>query len=310
MEAALVTGAAGFIGSHLTESLLDDGVRVIGVDNLQTGREANLASFRDHSAFTFAQADIRDAARMHDLATGVDCVFHHAAIASVPKSIHDPVETTRTNCLGTTVVLEAARRTGVDRVVVASSAAVYGEPESLPMTESMPVAPASPYALSKYYTERLAVQYTDLIGLDTVALRYFNVFGPRQDPESEYAAVIPAFITRMLDGKPPVVYGDGEQSRDFVHVDNVVHANRRAATYSGAGEVFNIASGQRVSINELVDTLNGLLDTTYNPVYEAPRPGEIRHATADTTNARARLEFAPTVDFETGLRDTIDHYHD
>lgn len=305
MTRALVTGVAGFIGSHLAEALLEAGYAVRGIDNFSTGRRRNLAPLRSRDDFSFREGDVRDAETVASLVTGVDYVFHQAAIASVPRSVEDPVAAIDVNCTGTATVLDAARQAAVDAVVVASSAAVYGTDERVPKVETMRVDPESPYALSKYATETLAVQASDLYDVDAVALRYFNVFGSRQDPEGDYAAVVPTFADRMLEGDRPVVYGDGEQSRDFIHVDDVVRANRLAAERDVSGDVFNVGRGVGVTVNDLVDVLNDQLGTALDPVYEPPRPGDVRRSRADITKARDRLGFEPEVSFEDGLDRTL-----
>lgn len=305
MTTALVTGVAGFIGSHLAETLLERGYTVRGVDNLSTGRQANMAAFRENPSFTFHERDMRSLDATTDLVDGVDYVFHQAAVASVPKSVRNPVTTTEVNCTGTARLFDAARNEDVESVVVASSSAVYGSGGELPKVESMHESPESPYALSKYYTEKLAVQCSELYGIDTVALRYFNVFGPRQDPEGEYAAVIPKFISLMLEGKRPVIYGDGQQSRDFVYIDDVVEANIRAASSDATGLVANVASGQATTINELVEGINTLLGTSIEPRYGEPRPGDVRHSVADVDRAREQFGFDPQTGFSDGLDRTI-----
>lgn len=310
MPTALVTGVAGFIGSTLATTLLDRGYTVYGVDNFATGREQNLDSIRDAGKFTFHEADIRDADAMATAIDGVDYVFHQAAAASVPRSVEDPVTTTDINCTGTATVIDAARNADVDTVVVASSSAVYGSTDQLPKVESMEPQPESPYALSKYYTEMLTLQASDLYDIDTVALRYFNVFGPRQDPTGDYAAVIPKFISLMLDGTRPVIYGDGEQSRDFVFVDDAIQANILAAEGDITGEAFNIGCGGRVSVNEVVDTLSDLLGTDIDPIYDNPRAGDIRHSYADISKAKDLLGYEPAVSFEEGLTKTIPYYQE
>ena len=253
MPTALVTGAAGFVGSNLVEALADRGYAVRGVDNFETGRRSNLEPLDSLPEFSFHEADIRDGEAMADLMDGVDYLFHQAAVASVPRSVEDPVTTTDANCTGTATVLDAARRAGVEAAVVASSSSVYGSSEELPKVESMPATPESPYALSKYFTEELALEFSEFYDIDTVALRYFNVFGPRQDPEGQYAAVIPKFVSLMLDGDRPVVFGDGHQSRDFTYIDNAVRANVLAAEGDVTGEAFNVGTGGRVTVNELVE---------------------------------------------------------
>ncbi|PSP60664.1 GDP-mannose 4,6-dehydratase, partial [Halobacteriales archaeon QH_7_66_37] len=250
MTTALVTGVAGFIGSSLVDALLDRGYQVRGIDNFATGRRGNLDRLEGHGDFSFSELDIRNQDGVREVVNGVDYVFHQAAVPSVPRSVDDPVTSTDANCTGTATVFDAAREEGVDTVVVASSSSVYGSNEELPKVETMRPSPESPYALSKYYTEQLAVQCSDLYDIDTVALRYFNVFGPYQDPQGEYAAVIPKFIRLMLDGERPVIYGDGEQSRDFTFIENVIQANVRAAEGDVSGEVFNVGCGGRVTVNE------------------------------------------------------------
>ncbi|MDB2245713.1 SDR family oxidoreductase [Halorubrum ezzemoulense] len=308
MPTALVTGVAGFIGSNLADALLSRGYDVRGVDNFATGREQNLETLRDATRFSFQEVDIRDAEAMTDTTEGVDYVFHQAAVPSVPRSVDDPVTTTDANCTGTATVIDAARNADVDTVVVASSSSVYGTTEQLPKVESMAEQPESPYALSKYYTEKLALQASDLYDIDTAALRYFNIFGPRQDPNGDYAAVIPKFISLLLDGEQPVIYGDGEQSRDFTFIDNAVQANILAAESDVSGEAFNVGCGGRVTVNELVETLNDLLGRDINPIYDDPRPGDIRHSHADISKAENLLGYDPSVDFEAGLEQTIPYY--
>jgi nucleoside-diphosphate-sugar epimerase len=308
MPTALVTGVAGFVGSNLADALLERGYTVRGIDNFETGRQQNLDSLEDHTDVSFVEGDIRDADTVAELTDGVDHVFHQAAVPSVPRSVEDPVTTTDGNCTGTATVLDEARHADVDTVVVASSSSVYGSSEELPKVETMPETPESPYALSKYYTEKLALQCSDFYDIDTVALRYFNIFGPRQDPQGEYAAVIPKFVNLMLDGERPVIFGDGEQSRDFTYIDNAVQANILAAEGDVTGEAFNVACGGRVTINELVDRLNELLETDIDPIYDDPRPGDVPHSMADISKAEELLGYEPDVDFEEGLRQTIDFY--
>jgi nucleoside-diphosphate-sugar epimerase len=245
---------------------------------------------------------------MADVTEGVDYVFHQAAVPSVPRSVEDPVTTTDANCTGTATIIDAACKANVDTVVVASSSSIYGSTEQLPKVESMTEQPESPYALSKHYTEKLALQASDLYDIDTAALRYFNIYGPRQDPNGDYAAVIPKFISLMLDGERPVIYGDGEQSRDFTFIDNAIQANIRAAESDVTGEAFNVGCGGRVTVNELVDDLNDLLDTDIDPIYDDPRPGDVRHSHADISKARELLGYEPDVGFSEGLEQTIPYY--
>ena len=308
MPTALVTGVAGFIGSSLADALLDRGYTVRGLDNFSTGRTQNVDRLVDRGDFTFTEGDVRDEVQLQEVLDGIDYVFHQAAVPSVPRSVEDPVTTTDANCTGTAAVLNASRNAGVDTVVVASSSSVYGSSEELPKVESMTPNPESPYALSKYYTEQLAMQASDFYDSDTVALRYFNVFGPRQDPNGEYAAVIPKFIKLMLDGERPVIYGDGEQSRDFTYIDNVVRANVLAAEGDATGVAVNVACGDRITVNELVSRINDILGTEIQPVHDDPRPGDVRHSMADLDLARETLGYEPVVGFREGLERTVEWF--
>jgi nucleoside-diphosphate-sugar epimerase len=307
MPTALVTGVAGFVGSNLADALLNRGYTVRGIDNFATGRESNLDPLRDQAEFSFSEIDIRDADRVAERMGGVDYLFHQAAVPSVPRSVDDPVTSTDANCTGTATVLNEARNASVDTAVVASSSSIYGSSERLPKVETMPEKPESPYALSKHYTEKLALQFSDLYDIDTVALRYFNIFGPRQDPAGAYAAVIPKFIDLMLDGKQPVIYGDGKQSRDFTYVENAIEANVLAAEGDVTGEAFNVGTGGRVTVNELVESLNDQLGTEIEPIYDDPRPGDVPHSHADISKARELLGYEPVVSFDDGLERTINH---
>lgn len=307
-SSALVTGAAGFIGSHLVDRLLEEGATVRGLDNLETGRKANIEHVVGHDRFEFVDGDLRDADTVESVMDGVDYVFHQGAVPSVPRSVDDPLLTTEANCVGTTNLLNSARDEGVEKVVVASSSSVYGSSDKLPKHEDMPLNPESPYALSKYWTEQLAVQFAKLYGLETVALRYFNVFGPRQDPTSDYAAVIPKFISLMLDGRRPPIYGDGQQSRDFTYVANVVQANLDAATSQVSGTVLNIACGERTTVNALVDQLNEIIGTKLEPRYTDPRPGDVKHSLADITRGNELIGYSPTVNFDVGLNRTVEWF--
>jgi len=308
MPTALVTGVAGFIGSHLAAELINRGYTVRGIDNLETGERQNLDSLHNHAAFSFHEGDIRNTDLIADLADGVNSLFHQAAMASVPESINNPSKTTKINCTGTAAVLDTARRADIDSVVVASSSAVYGSNVEIPIKESAPTNPESPYALSKWYTEQLACQYSDLYGINTVALRYFNVFGPRQDPNGEYAAVIPKFIQLLINDDTPIIYGDGEQSRDFVAIADAIQANILAAETDITGEVFNVGSGTCVTINELVSLLTDLFDVNIDPVYASPRPGDVRHSQADISKAKELLGYEPSVGLRQGLNKTIEYY--
>jgi nucleoside-diphosphate-sugar epimerase len=306
MPTALVTGVAGFIGSSLARALLERGYQVRGIDNFATGSQENISPMKQSSGFAFSEVDIRDQSDLINVIEGVDYVFHQAAVPSVPRSIDDPVVSTDANCTGTATVLHGAQKVGVDTVVVASSSSIYGATEKLPKVESMVERPESPYALSKYYTEKLAVQFSDLYDIDTVALRYFNIFGPNQDPDGEYAAVIPKFVDLMLRGEQPVIYGDGKQSRDFTYIENAIEANVLAAEGDITGEAFNVGTGGRVTINELVERINEQLGTAIDPIYDDPRPGDVRHSHADISKARELLDYEPVVTFDDGLEQTVE----
>ncbi len=296
----LITGGAGFIGSHLATRLVHDGQRVRVIDNLASGSIRNLAPILDD--IEFIDGDIRDPATLRQAMRGVEVVFHEAAEPSVPRSIADPASTFAINVDGTLNVLAAARDLDCRRVVFATTCAIYGDAPELPKVESLPPAPLSPYAMSKLTGEHLCAMYTRLYGLETVGLRYFNVFGPRQDPSSAYAAAIPKFLEAMRAGRRPRVFGDGEQSRDFVAVDDVVRANLLAAHIDGVGgEVFNIASGRSVTINQALATLGEVTGLDATPEYLPARPGDILHSLADVSLARAGLGF----EAQTGFRDGI-----
>jgi UDP-glucose 4-epimerase len=304
---ALVTGGAGFIGSHLCDGLLEAGWQVRVLDDFSTGREANLAHLAER--LTLVRGDLRDAALLDRLLPGVEVVFHEGAVASVPRSVAEPERTHDVNLTGTLRVLEGARRAGVRRVVFASSSSAYGDTPELPKVETMAPCPLSPYALQKYGAERYCQLYHRLYGLETVALRYFNIYGPRQDPRSEYAAVIPRFARACLAGEAPTVYGDGEQTRDFTFVADAVAANLRAADAPrAAGEVINVAGGRRVSLNELLRVIRELTGTRAPARYQAARPGDVRDSLADLSRARELLGYEPQVDLRTGLARTIEHF--
>ncbi|HHV77980.1 MAG TPA: SDR family oxidoreductase [Syntrophothermus lipocalidus] len=308
-ELYLVTGGAGFIGSHLVEELIKRGERVRVIDNLSTGRKENIEPFL--SEIEFIEGDIRDLGLVRKVMVGVDYVLHQAAVPSVPRSVRDPLATNSANVDGTLNVLIAARDAGVKRVVYASSSSVYGDTPVLPKHEGMKPEPRSPYAVSKLAGEFYCQVFYHVYGLETVALRYFNVFGPRQDPKSEYAAVVPKFITALLHGEPPVIFGDGEQSRDFTYVSNVVEANLLAAKAEQvAGEVFNIACGERITINELARLLIEIIGVScyLQPKYAPPRPGDVRHSLADVSKARELLGYKVKVDIREGLERTVEWY--
>jgi nucleoside-diphosphate-sugar epimerase len=307
-ETYLVTGGAGFIGSHIVETLVKAGEEVRVIDNFATGRPSNIAPFRDQ--ISFYEVDITDRAALDDPFDGVDYVLHEAAIPSVPRSVDDPLGTHNANVNGTLNVLEAARQAGVKRVVYAASSSAYGEIAGEFKQEDMKPGPLSPYAAAKLTGEYYCQAYFHVFGLETVALRYFNVFGPRQDPTSQYAAVIPLFITSILDGKPPTVHGDGLQSRDFTFVQNVVQGNLLAckAPAAAAGQVINLACGDSTTLMSLIDQINDILGTDVAPVHTPPRPGDIKHSKADITKARELLAYEPAVSFNEGLARTIEHY--
>lgn len=305
MVDVLVTGAAGFIGANLALSLVEHGTEVRGFDNFETGHRDNLTELCAHPKFEFVEGDIRDPDDVEQAIRGVTVIYHQAAVPSVPRSVDDPRLSTEANCVGTANLIAAARDHDVETLVSASSSSVYGSSEELPKHESMPPRPESPYALSKYFTEQLTVQASALYGIQAVALRYFNVFGPRQDPRGPYAAVIPKFINTMLAGERPVIYGDGEQSRDFTYIDNVVAANIAAAQSDVSGEVFNIACGDRTTVNELVGDINEILDVTIDPVYADPRPGDVRHSHADISKASEQIGYEPAIPYRDGLERTI-----
>lgn len=304
MRKVLVTGGAGFIGSHLVEALYRKGDKVIVIDNLSTGKIENIFPFLND--IEFIKGDVNDIEVLVELMKGVDVVFHQAAIGSVPRSIEEPMDTHFNNSSGTLSVLIAAQKSGVKRVIYAASSSAYGDTPTLPKRENMNRLPKSPYAVSKVAGEFYCDVFSQVYGLETVALRYFNVFGPRQDPQSEYAAVIPKFIKLMIAGESPTIYGDGETSRDFTPVQNVVHANLLASIAENvSGEIFNVALGSKVTLNELVMRLNDLLYTSLNPEYEAERIGDVKHSFADISSAREKLGYSPIMTFDEGLEETV-----
>ena len=305
----LVTGGGGFIGSHLVERLVRDGHRVRVIDNFTTGHRRNLSSVIDD--VDLVEGDLQSYERAHAAVRGCEIVFHEAAMPSVPRSVQDPLTSNAANVIGTLNVLLAARDSGVRRVVFASSSSVYGSVPDLPKREDLPALPISPYAVAKLAGEGYCRSFTEVYGLETVALRYFNVFGARQDPLSQYAAVIPNFITGALRGEPPTIFGDGEQSRDFTYIDNVVEGNILAMSARGiAGRAYNVACGDRISLNQLVAAIGRVLGRSIEPRYEAPRPGDVKHSMADTTRARDDFGYEVVVPFEEGLTRTVRHYTD
>jgi len=304
MAASLVTGGAGFIGSHIVEELVRRGHRVRVLDDFSTGRRENLDSVRD--AVEILEGDVRDLETCRRAAAGVDFLFHEAARISVPQSVEDPFRNDSVNVGGTLNVLWAAKEVGAKRLVFASSTSVYGDNPELPKRETMSGVPLSPYALSKWIGERYCQSFSRIYGIPAVALRYFNVFGPRQDPRSPYAAAVPVFIRRVLAGQPPVIFGDGEQTRDFVYVEDVVQANLLAAETPGvSGEVFNVAAGESLSIGTLARMIAEILGRPLDPVHAPERAGDIRHSAADIGKIGAALGFRPFFSFRTGLERTI-----
>ncbi|MBM4000879.1 MAG: SDR family oxidoreductase [Planctomycetes bacterium] len=309
MTRYLVTGGAGFIGSHIAEGLVRRGDRVRILDDLSTGKLDNIAAFRD--AVEFVECGVLDPRGVRSAMEGVDCVFHQAALASVPLSVECPLDSHAACATGTLAVLDAARRSGVRRVVYASSSSLYGDQPNSAKRETDLPAPLSPYGAAKLSGEYYCRAAYHTYGLETVCLRYFNVFGPRQDPGSPYSAVIPLFLTAMLGGRQPVIYGDGKQSRDFTFVGNVVEGNLRAAsTADAAGRSFNIANGRATDLLTLVANLNELLGLDIQPQFAPPRVGDIRDSMADITLARRVLEYEPRYDFREGLERSIPYYRE
>jgi UDP-glucose 4-epimerase len=307
MRQFLVTGGAGFIGSHIAEALVARGDRVRVLDNLSTGNLANLASIR--SKVEFIEGDVSDRSAVARAVKGVECVYHQAALASVPRSVESPLDTNLACVTGTLTVLDEARKAGVRRLVYAGSSSVYGDQPTSSKRESDLPAPISPYGAAKLAGELYCQAFTATYGFETVTIRYFNVFGPRQDPSSPYSAVIPLFITALLAGRQPTVYGDGGQSRDFTFISNVVHGNLLAADAPGVGgKVFNVANGRSTTLVELLDALRRLLGVSTAQVHAPPRVGDVRESLADISRARAELGYEPQVGFEEGLRRSIDYY--
>jgi nucleoside-diphosphate-sugar epimerase len=309
MAKYLVTGGAGFIGSHISEELVKRGHVVRVLDNFLTGKKENIASLLDK--IEFIEGDIKDFETCQHALEGVDFVLHQAALPSVPRSIKDPLTTNENNIRGTLNVLLASREAKVKKVVIASSSSVYGDDTHLPKIEGRQGNPLSPYALSKLVGEHYCRIFSQIYGLPTVFLRYFNIFGPRQDPFSQYAAVIPNFITKMLKGEKPIIFGDGEQSRDFTFVSNVVEANILASKAQDvSGEAFNIACGERTTVNSLVNTINEVLNKNIDPVHDEPRPGDVKNSYAEISKARKMLKYEPLVPFNEGLKKTINWYQE
>jgi nucleoside-diphosphate-sugar epimerase len=306
MATYLVTGGAGFIGSHLTEELVRRGHTVRVADSLITGKKKNLEHI---PGVDFREGDLADPAFATDVVQGCDYVLHQAAIPSVPRSVKDPVTSNRANVDGTLNVLVAARDAAVKRLVFAGSSSAYGDTPTLPKHEGMPTNPLSPYALQKVIGEQYLQMFTRLYGLETVSIRYFNVFGPRQDPTSPYSGVISVFATALLENRSPRIYGDGEQTRDFTYIANVVDGVLRACDAPGvSGEIINVATSGRISLNELFRAMRKIVGATVEPTYADARPGDVRDSQADITKAKRLLGYAPTVSFEEGLKRTIEWY--
>jgi UDP-glucose 4-epimerase len=309
MAVYLITGIGGFIGSSLARELLKRGERVRGVDNFSTGKRENLADIVGQ--VDFHEADIVDVDSMKSACAGADYVLHQAAIPSVPKSVLDPIGSNRANVDGTVSVLVAARDAKVKRVIYAASSSAYGDTPTLPKHETMAPDPISPYAVAKLASEHYMISFYRCYGLETVALRYFNVFGPRQDPSSPYSGVLAKFITQMLRDEQPVIFGDGEQSRDFTYIDNAVEANLlacKAPAEQAAGKMFNVATGRRVTLNETFKLLQPLTSYAGSPIHGAERGGDIKHSLADISLAEKHLGYKPKVNFEEGLRRTVEWY--
>jgi nucleoside-diphosphate-sugar epimerase len=302
----LVTGGAGFIGSHLSEELARRGETVRVVDSLITGKRANLAHVPN---VEFIEGDLADVDVANRAVQGIDYVLHQAAIPSVPRSVEDPITSNRANVDASLNLLVAARDAGVKRVVYAGSSSAYGNSPTMPKVETMPTAPLSPYALQKLVAEQYCQMFTQLYGLETVTIRYFNVFGPRQDPSSPYSGVISIFIRALCEGRRPTIYGDGEHTRDFTYVANVVDGVLRACHAKDAsGEVINVATNGRVSLNQLFTALRDLVGAQVEPIYERPRAGDVRDSQADIGKAARLLGYAPLVSFEQGLKKTVEWY--
>ena len=310
-ERFLVTGGAGFIGSHIVEALVERGNRVRILDNFSTGKEENLGNItqQHNNPIEIIKGDLRNEDVVKEAIEGIDYVFHLAALPSVSRSVEDPVGCSEINIIGTLNVLNASKNSNVKRVVYSSSSSAYGDSPELPKKETMEANPLSPYAVSKLAGETYCRVFTNIYGLETVSLRYFNVFGPRQDPDSEYAAVIPKFIKMMIKHSQPTIFGDGEQTRDFTYVRNVVDANLRAMETKGVeGGVFNIACGEKITINQLVNELGMILDNHIKPLYFEARKGDIKDSLADVSKAKEVLGYDPKIRLKEGLESTIRYF--
>lgn len=309
MRRFLVTGGAGFIGSHIATALVERGDEVRILDNLSTGNKKNFAHIE--SDITFVEGDLLDESLVAEAVEGVDCIFHQAALASVPRSVEAPLDTNAACVTGSLILLDKARRAGVRRLVYAASSSLYGDQPFSSKREIDVPAPISPYGVAKLAAEYYCHAFTATYGFETVAIRYFNVFGPRQDPDSPYSAVIPLFITALLAGRQPTIFGDGTQSRDFTYIDNVVHGNLLAADQPKAsGKSFNVAGGGNVSLLQMLAALNRELGTEVEPIFAEPRAGDIHTSLADITLARDVLGYEPQVSFEEGIRRSIEYYRE
>jgi len=309
MANVLVTGGAGFIGSNLTEALLQRGHSVRVLDDFSTGKRENLIFNKIYPSLEIVEGDISDLNTCQKTIKGIEYVFHQAALPSVQRSVEDPKTSHAVNAEGTLNVLLAAKEEGIKRLIYASSSSIYGDTPTLPKHEGMPSDPLSPYALQKYIGEQYCRLFYQLYGLETVSLRYFNIFGPKQDPNSIYSAVIPKFIDALLHDRPPIIFGDGEQSRDFTYIENVVQANLLAMSAEHVqGEAVNIACGKRSSLNELLNVLKRILESKLPPVYQEPRQGDVRHSLADIHKGKEIINYEPTVGVEMGLEKTVDFF--
>jgi UDP-glucose 4-epimerase len=309
MVKVLVTGGAGFIGANLTEALLKRGHQVRILDNFSTGKRENLVFDESYPSLEIIDGDICDLNLCQRAMKDIEYVFHQAALPSVQRSIEDPLTSHSVNVGGTLNILLAAKNAGVKRLIYASSSSVYGDTPTLPKREEMPPNPLSPYALQKYVGEQYSRLFYQLYGFETISLRYFNIFGPKQDPNSIYSAVIPRFIDLLLQGRPPVIFGDGEQSRDFTYIDNVVQANLLAMSKEQLnGEVVNIACGKRTSLNQLLNILKHILGSKVSPVYQGSRKGDVKHSLADINKGKQFLNYEPQVEIEIGLKKTVEYF--
>ena len=308
MAKYLVTGGAGFIGSNITKKLVDLKKEVVVFDNFSTGTIDNLKSIKNK--IRIIKGDLGNFSEVKKAVKNIDYIIHHGAISSVQQSINNPYKTNETNVTGTLNILICAKESNIKRVVFAGSASAYGNEKTIPKKETTKLSPQSPYGLHKLFGEEYCKLFSSLYGLDTVTFRYFNVFGPNQSSKSDYATVIPIFVTKMLKGKPPIIYGDGKQTRDFIFIDNVVNANLSALHSKKRfnGKIFNIAAGKRYNLLDLVNNLNKILNKNYTPIFDKPRKGEVRHSLADISRARKHLGYKLVVGFYKGLEKTVEWY--